>query len=707
MNIEKNNNDFYEQSSRFSQHFYIVLAVIIFFMMAAYVFAEFVPIYKPYILFTVHLLRVILIASIAIQLWLATRFDLSNIIVQQGAVICAITFAEVASLILSKYMLFSNGLFDGKLYEWFDALVILLLPVVLLIRVIQQPKSVSLRYRSKVYMYMLVGMSIIIWGSYVYFRMTIESFPFATIQFVRLIAVAVALCISIATFYLYRKRTSKQVNQFVNMMYATNTMLIVYLVMHSFYTDVYATSYLFIQLTEMIVNLLLFRMMYYVSVEQPYLHLEKNQQKMQNMAYYDEVTQLPNKRYLPTVLAEAQHSMYIAIKIERLAYIRSILGEENANQFIRLFVERLEKTMPIRFVLGRLDDNHLLLACERPEVDNQVLCSSFIALLNEPVKMCEYSLQPNPIMGVSLFGKDSTDVEQLIKMAQIAMEDAIIQHKMFEFYDGKLADETHQNLQLEHELPSAIANNEMYLEYQPKLNIEENKVDSMEALLRWRQPSGSFISPMQFIPILERTGMMVKVGRWILKQACVDAILYERTYGTPIQVAVNLSVSQLMQRSIVEDVSDALQESGLAPHLLELEITESMSMNSGVMLTILQQLKELGVQIAIDDFGTGYSSLSYLKDFPADTLKVDRSFVELVGKGHRSEAILETVITLAQKLQLKIVAEGIETNEQLEYVANRGCHYIQGYYISKPLRFEYLEAKMIAIHDMQFTVERL
>ena len=711
MYIEGKNRGFYEEPSRFSKYFYIVICLVIAFIVAAYSFSHAVPLYKPYILFIVHLFQVVLIGSMAIQLWMTTRFDLSNIVVHQGTIIAAIAFVEVASLALSKYMLFSNGIFNGKVSQWFDLLSLLLLPLIFLIQVAQHAKTVSPRYRTKMYIWMFVSISVILWGSYIYFRIAVDTFPFEAVSLVRYAVVVLALCINVTTFYFYRNRLSSYVAQLKHMAYVTNSVTLIYIVSYFFYVDVYDESYMVIQLMKMLVILLLFRMMYFVSVEQPYLHLENNQQQMQHMAYYDDVTKLPNKRYLPTLLLDGQYTMYIAIKIERLPYIRSILGQENANQFICLFVERLQQALPESNVIGRLDDNHLLLACERPEQNQQMLCEHFLTALNEPVKMCEYSLQPNPIMGVSLFEKDSTDIEQLIKMAQIAMEDAVSQQKMFEFYDGKLAEQTQRNLKLEHELPSAIANNEMYLEYQPKLNMVTNKVDSMEALLRWRQPSGSFISPMQFIPILERTGMMVTVGRWILKQACLDAVTYEQTYGEAIQVAVNLSVSQLMQRTIVEDVEQALQQSGLAPHLLELEITESMSMNSDVMLDILQQLKALGVQIAIDDFGTGYSSLSYLKNFPADTLKVDRSFVELVGQGRRGEAILETVITLAQKLQLTIVAEGIETNEQLQYVTMRGCHYIQGYYISKPIRFDQLAEKLCRIHkthhDTPFSGEHI
>ena len=698
MDTKNENLKLYEGSQHFSIYFYIVTFLFLAIIATGHVIGELALLYKPYILFIVHLFQVILVSSMAIQLWLSTRFDLTNIVVQQGALIGAIALVEIAALALSEYMLFSNSLFDGQVAKWLDLLVILLLPVVLLIQTVQKPTTVTNRYRMKVYIWMFVIVSAIILGSYITFRLYIDTFPFEAVATARYIVLALAISVSLYTLSRYRANTCTYKR--VSMAPITNMLLLVYLLCYLLYTDVNSISYIFIQLSEIATFVLLFRMMYYVSVEQPYLRLEHNKEQMWTIAYYDEVTQLPNKRYLPTLLAEGCHTIYIAIKVERLPYIRSILGEESANEFMRLFVERLEKLMPQRSTLGRLDENHLLLACEPQSSREQEICERLVRALNEPLKMHEYALQPNPILGVSLFLKHSTEPAQLIKMARIAMEDAIIQQKSYEVYEGKLAVEIQQNLQLEHDLPSAITNNEMYLEYQPKLNMQTGKVDSMEALLRWCQSSGEFISPLQFIPILERTGMMAKVGRWILKQACYDAVQYERKHGIAIQVAVNLSVSQLMQQTIVDDVNEALRVSGLAPHLLELEITESMSMNSDMMFDILQQLKALGVQIAIDDFGTGYSSLSYLKDFPADTLKVDRSFVELVGQGNHGEAILEAVITLARKLQLNIVAEGIETNEQLQYVRERGCHYIQGYYISKPLRMEHLADKLQSIHRM-------
>ncbi|OCS88946.1 hypothetical protein A6K76_13420 [Caryophanon latum] len=646
--------------------------------------------YKPYILFAIHLFYVILIASLAIQLLLSTRFDLSNIVVWQGTLIAAIAMMEIASIALSQELISSRSILGENLSEWFKIISLFLLPFILLVQTVKLPKVVSAAYRVKMYIAMFLSVNAIIGGVYIYVRFFNKIVAFVEIDVVRTVVIVCAMIVCLWTFYAYKLQRFEQAKPIRHMAFVTNIALLIYLIMELSYVDMNNFNFLFIQASKVVYVTLMFRMMYFVSVEQPYLRLAQKREKMQTMAYYDDVTNLPNKRYLPTLLELGKHTMFVAIKIERLPYIRSILGEDNANAFIRLFVQRVQYVMPRGSVLGRLDENHLLFACERQLIDEQLVCEQLIMALNEPVKMCEYSLQPNTVMGVSLFEIHSTNLVELIEMAQLAMEDAIVRQKTFEFYDGKLAVETQQRLQLEHELPSAIANNEMYLEYQPKLNIKTGKVEAVEALLRWRQSSGAFISPMKFIPILERTGMMIKVGRWILQQACVDAVSYERIYGTPIQVAVNLSVSQLMQRSIIDDVKKALKTSGLAPHLLELEITESMSMNSDMMGTVLQQLKELGVQVAIDDFGTGYSSLSYLKDFPADTLKVDRSFVELIGRGRRDEAVLETVITLGQKLQLTIVAEGVETAEQLQYVSMRGCHYIQGYYISKPLPFSQL-----------------
>lgn len=698
MNANLEKVDFYEKRKQFSKKFYMLVSLCVALVILGHTVGNLQLLYKPYILFVVHLFHVILIASLAIQLWLSTRFDLSNIVVWQGALIGAIAMIEIASVALSEELIFSKSIVGENLSEWFKIVSLFLLPFILLVQTVKVPKIVSAAYRIKVYIIMFFSVNVVIWGAYIYVRFLNGTIAFVEIDVVRTVLIICAIGVCLWTFYAYKAQPSEQVKPIRRMVFVTNVALLVYLVIGLSYVNMYSFNFMFIQASKVAFITFLFRMMYFVSVEQPYLRLAQKREQMRTMAYYDDVTKLPNKRYLPTLLELGKHTMFVAIKLERLPYIRSILGEDNANAFIRLFVQRVQHVMPRGSVLGRLDENHLLFACERQLIDEQIVCEQLIVALNEPVKMCEYSLQPNTVMGVSLFSIHSTNLVELIEMAQLAMEDAIVRQKRFEFYDGKLAVETQQRLQLEHELPSAIANNEMYLEYQPKLNMKTGKVEAVEALLRWRQPSGAFISPMQFIPILERTGMMIKVGRWILQQACADAVSYERIYGTPIQVAVNLSVSQLMQRSIIDDVKNALKTSGLAPHLLELEITESMSMNSDMMGTVLQQLKKLGVKIAIDDFGTGYSSLSYLKDLPADTLKVDRSFVELIGKGRRDEAILETVITLGQKLQLTIVTEGVETSEQLQYVTMRGCHYIQGYYISKPLRFEQLFDRITEIN---------
>jgi len=238
---------------------------------------------------------------------------------------------------------------------------------------------------------------------------------------------------------------------------------------------------------------------------------------------------------------------------------------------------------------------------------------------------------------------------------------------------------------LEQDLHNALANNEFYLDYQPQVNLKTGTIESVEALVRWRHPNRGFVSPELFIPIAEECGLIIPLGKWILETACHQAKLWEEQGLPPIKVAVNLSLGQLFQRDLVEMVDEILQRTKLDAKYLQLEITESMTMNIDQMTQLLHELKALGIQIAVDDFGTGYSSLSYLKDFPIDCLKIDRTFVRNVPHNPNDEALVSMIISMAKHLRLKVVAEGIEEVEQLSFLMDGGCDYIQGYLFSRPI----------------------
>jgi EAL domain-containing protein (putative c-di-GMP-specific phosphodiesterase class I) len=248
---------------------------------------------------------------------------------------------------------------------------------------------------------------------------------------------------------------------------------------------------------------------------------------------------------------------------------------------------------------------------------------------------------------------------------------------------------TLERLALENALRRAIERNEFLLHYQPKINIGSGVVCGMEALVRWQQPGKGLVPPAQFIPLAEETGLIVPIGKWVLRTACARNKAWQDEGLPPLRIAVNLSARQFAQENLVEDVAAILDETGLDPALLELEITESMVMRDPEhAVKLLDRLKSMGVHLSIDDFGTGYSSLSYLKRFPIDSLKIDRSFIQDLPGDGEDAAITQAILAMAHSLRLEVIAEGVETAAQLHFLREHGCDEMQGYHFSKPLPAE-------------------
>jgi EAL domain-containing protein (putative c-di-GMP-specific phosphodiesterase class I) len=241
-------------------------------------------------------------------------------------------------------------------------------------------------------------------------------------------------------------------------------------------------------------------------------------------------------------------------------------------------------------------------------------------------------------------------------------------------------------LLIETDLRAALRQNEFVLHFQPKANLKTGEITGVEALMRWQRADGTLVPPMQFLPLLEESGLIVAVGKWVLDAACAQIQRWQKAGVTPVPIAVNLSAKQFYQHDLAATVKRVLSEHGVAPALLELEITESAAMqNAEITTNALRSLKALGVRIAIDDFGTGYSSLGYLKRFPIDSLKIDRSFIAELPDDHDDASIAQAVIRLSHALRLKVIAEGVENRAQLDFLAASGCDEIQGYYFSRPM----------------------
>ncbi|MBD3560468.1 EAL domain-containing protein, partial [Planktothrix sp. FACHB-1355] len=256
----------------------------------------------------------------------------------------------------------------------------------------------------------------------------------------------------------------------------------------------------------------------------------------------------------------------------------------------------------------------------------------------------------------------------------------------YQFYSANMNSQLQERLALESKLRYALQRNELVLYYQPRVDTTTGKIVSVEALLRWQNPELGLVSPAKFIPIAEANGSIVPIGEWVIRTACTQNRLWQESLSQSLRVAVNLSARQLAQLNLVERIASILNETQLNPAYLELEVTESLMMeNLEQSIRVLEELRELGVKLALDDFGTGYSSLNYLRRFPIHTLKIDRSFVRDVVSNSHDGAVTNAIITLAKSLDLNITAEGVETQEQCEYVKAQGCHEIQGYYFSPPI----------------------
>jgi len=428
-----------------------------------------------------------------------------------------------------------------------------------------------------------------------------------------------------------------------------------------------------------------------------------------HLVYYDSLTGLPNRRRfaerLELALDHAKQSResgaILHIDLDRFKKINDTLGHSAGDELLRQVSQRLEKHIRDGDSLGRLYDVGERASISRlggdeftillPEIGHvqsiTYLAQRILAVMEVPFEINGNELFVTPSIGISIFPDDGMDMDALLKHADIAMYQAK-QHGRngFEFYSSEMNARALEQLKMEAGLRTALDNNELQLYYQPKLDVMNGGIVGAEALLRWEHPEMGMVSPVDFIPLAEETGLIVPIGARVLKMACRQArAWHDAGYGF-LQIAVNVSIRQLQDSTLVRTVQAALEESGLQPQALTLELTENMLMeNAEASIEKLQQLKGLGVKISIDDFGTGYSSLAYLQKFTIDELKIDRSFIMQIEAGTDKAPIVEAVVAMARSLNLAIVAEGVETCAQLEYLQKKECDVYQGFLFSKPV----------------------
>lgn len=418
--------------------------------------------------------------------------------------------------------------------------------------------------------------------------------------------------------------------------------------------------------------------------------LKKAEKEKHYLTYYDDITKLPNERLLLEKIREnTTEKAVLVIEINRLQAIKSSMGYSCSNYLLKMIAERLRQHLSSDYLIGKLHEDQFVLLIENHNDPSFIesFCSKLTEIMTQPYDIQDYSFNISINIGISLYPEEVKAAENLIKSAQLAVLEARNTPEHLSFYKPSMLLKREEKLKLENDLYKAVQNNELHLYYQPQLNLKTKQLISMEALVRWEHPEKGLIPPSDFIPLAEESGLIVPVGKWVLETACRQTMELQQLIQRPIKVAVNLSLKQLFHDNFVQVVENILKMTKLSPEYLQLEITESMTMNTRDVLPILHDLKKLGVSIALDDFGKGYSSLAYLRDLPIDCLKIDREFVKKVDE-NAQEPLLDMIISMAKHLNLQVVAEGIEKMEQFNYLLNSECDAIQGFLISKPTPFE-------------------
>ena len=438
-------------------------------------------------------------------------------------------------------------------------------------------------------------------------------------------------------------------------------------------------------------------------------HLLESEQRLHRMAYFDNLTELPNRlffrEHLQHMVALADRQQFklavLFLDLDGFKRINDTLGHHIGDLVLQATGERLRNSLRASDALIRIGSTQdepalarlggdeftvLLSAIERSE-DAASVAERIRVTLSESLIFGDHELFTTTSIGIAIFPDDGETAEELLKNADLAMYYAKRGGgNMYRYFSSKMTDAAFRRLNLENHLRKAIERNELELYYQPQLDVALGGFYGVEALLRWNNPEIGPVSPAEFIPLAEETGLIIAIGEWVLRAACSQTVAWINKGITINRIAVNVSAMQVLHKGFSTLVALILTESGLSPQILELELTESaLISDEDSVLKVLLALKQIGVQLAIDDFGTGYSSLSRLKNFPIDRLKIDQSFVRDIELNSDNAAIATAVIAMAESMDMKVTAEGVETDVQLAFLTKKRCNEMQGYLLSKPL----------------------
>ena len=438
------------------------------------------------------------------------------------------------------------------------------------------------------------------------------------------------------------------------------------------------------------------------------LHRERALRRREGADY---LTGLPTRRAAAAVAAQAildakysgNEFAVIVLNVDRLKPINDSLGHQAGDELLLGLAQRLRPVLGYNNVLARLaGDEFTIIARDlKGPREAEVLVNKITETVREPFVIASFDIHTSLTIGVSMYPLDGETFDVLLRRAEMALRCAKAASRgSYRFYALEMSNAADERLSLENDLRRAVELGQLELHYQPKVDIGTNRIRSAEALLRWRHPTRGLIAPNVFIPIAEDTGLIVQIGEWVLRETCRQVRAWIDSGMSPVRVAVNLSAKQFRHVDLVAVIRSALEQAQLQPGHLELELTESAIMDDAEKsASTLEFLSTMGVHISIDDFGTGYSSLSYLRRFPLDKLKIDRSFVRDLLSSPDDASIVKAIISLAHNLRLRVVAEGVETAEQLGYLRELGCDQYQGFFCSPavpPPAFEALLQRMRA-----------
>lgn len=435
---------------------------------------------------------------------------------------------------------------------------------------------------------------------------------------------------------------------------------------------------------------------------------KRHEKELRQRAHYDELTGLPNRTLIMHQLEHAfeqarrqrKHVAVFFLDLDNFKGINDTMGHRAGDALLQQTAARLQQVTRDSDIPGRLGGDEFLVVGENLKCpdDAEVIAHKITHAFQRPFVVDGREIFATTSVGIAIYPGDGDTADLLLQSADTAMYQAKSQGKnVYRFFTGEMQQRVERHLVMETELRRALQRNELSLLYQPKVDLKTDRIDGVEALLRWHSPTLGTVSPEEFIAVAEVAGLMSPIGDWVMRTACDAAVQWQSLRAEPIRISVNVSPQQFRDTDLLANVTQALVSTGLPADLLELEITESVLVQDAPeTLETFSRLRELGIHLSLDDFGTGYSSLSYLKTFPLQVLKIDKSFIQDLGRNPDDDSLVDAIIAMAQSLRLQIVAEGVETREQIDYLRSRDVNLVQGYYFSRPVEAD-------AVADMLIT----